>query len=82
MAKIDIKLTPTPTLTPIPTPDEKSPSTVTYRDRAFKSRTLVLADGRSFAVEQGCIQTGDTALITFLEKHPDFQRETEPLVGV
>ena len=45
MAKIDTK--PTPTLTP--TPDEKSPSTVTYRDLAFKSRTLVLADGRSFA---------------------------------
>ena len=79
MAKIDTK--PTPTLTPIPTPDEKSPSTVTYRDLAFKSRTLVLADGRSFAVAQGRIQTGDTALIAFLEKHPDFQREAEPLAG-
>jgi len=77
MAKIDTK----PTLTPIATPNEKSPSTVTYCDLAFKSRTLVLADGRSFAVEQGRIQTGDAALIAFLEKQPDFQREAEPLAG-
>lgn len=82
MAKIDTKPTPTPTLTPIPSPDEKSPSTVTYRDLAFKSRTLVLADGRSFAVAQGRIQTGDTALIAFLEKHPEFQREPDSAAGV
>ena len=78
MAKIDTKSTPTP----ISTPDEKSPSKVTYRDLAFKSRTLVLADGRSFAVAQGSIQTGDTALIAFLEKHPEFQRELDPAAGV
>lgn len=77
MAKIDTK----PTLTPIPTKDEKNPSTVTYRDLAFKSRTLVLADGRSFAVAQGRIQTGDTALIAFLEKHPEFQREPYSAAG-
>lgn len=77
MAKIDTK--PTPTLTP--TPDEKSPSTVTYRDLAFKSRTLVLTDGRCFAVAQGRIQTGDTALIAFLEKHPEFQREFDSAAG-
>jgi hypothetical protein len=82
MAKIDTKPTPTPTLTPIPSPDEKSPSTVTYRDLAFKSRTLVLADGRSFDVAQGSIQTGDTALIAFLEKHPEFQREPDSAAGV
>ena len=80
MAKIDTKLTPTPT--PISTPDENSPSTVTYRDLAFKSRTLVLADGRSFAVVQGRIQTGDTALIAFLENHPEFQREPDSAAGV
>ena len=79
MAKIDTK--PTPTLTPIHSPDEKSPSTVTYRDLAFKSRTLVLADGRSFAVEQGRIQTGDAALIAFLEKHPEFLREFDSTAG-
>ena len=78
MAKIDTK----PTLTPIATPNEKSPSTVTYRDLAFKSRTLVLADGRSFAVAQGSIQTGDSALIAFLENHPEFQRELDPAAGV
>lgn len=77
MAKIDTK----PTLTPIATPNEKSPSTVTYCDLAFKSRTLVLADGRSFAVVQGRIQTGDTALIAFLEKHPEFQREFDSAAG-
>ncbi|MBU9576612.1 hypothetical protein [Burkholderia multivorans] len=73
MAKIDTK--------PAATSEEKSPLTVTFRDLAFKSRTLMLADGRSFAVEQGRIQTVDAALIAFLEKHPDFQRETEPLAG-
>lgn len=78
MAKIDTK----PTLTPIPTKDEKGPSTVTYRDLAFKSRSLVLADGRSFAVAQGRIQTGDTALIAFLENHPEFQREPDSAAGV
>lgn len=77
MAKIDTK----PTLTPTPTPNEKSPSTVTYRDLAFKSRTLVLTDGRCFAVAQGRIQTGDTALIAFLEKHPEFQREFDSAAG-
>lgn len=80
MAKIDTK--PTSTLTPIPIPDEKTPPTVTYRDLAFKSRTLVLTDGRSFAVAQGRIQTGDTALIAFLEKHPEFQREPDSAAGV
>ena len=73
MAKNDTK--------PAATSEEKSPLTVTFRDLAFKSRTLMLADGRSFAVEQGRIQTGDAALIAFLEKHPDFQREAEPLAG-
>ncbi|MDN8001232.1 hypothetical protein QZN00_29275 [Burkholderia multivorans] len=63
------------------TSEEKSPLTVTFRDVAFRSRILVLSDGRSFTVEQGRIQTGDTALIAFLEKHPDFQREAEPLAG-
>ncbi len=78
MAKIDTK----PTLTSTPTPSEKSPPTVTYRDLAFKSRTLVLGDGRSFAVAQGRIQTGDTVLIAFLEKHSEFQRESDSATGV
>ena len=75
MAKIDAKPT------SVSVQDDKTTRTVTFRDLAFKSRTLVLADGRSFAVEQGRIQTGDAALIAFLEKHPDFQREAEPLGG-
>ena len=77
MAKIETK----PTLTPTSKPDEKATLSVTFRDLAFKSRILVLADGRSLAVEQGRIQTDDAALIAFLEKHPDFQREAEPLAG-
>ena len=44
--------------------------------------TLTLADGRSFAVVQGRIQTGDTALIAFLENHPEFQREPDSAAGV
>lgn len=74
MAKIETK--------PAVATDEKPTLTVTFRDQAFKSRTLVLADGRSFAVEQGRIQTGDAALIAILEKQPDFRREAEPLAGV
>ena len=74
MAKIDTK--------PAATSEEKSPLTVTFRDLAFKSRTLVLADGRSFAVAQGRIQTGDAALIAFLENHPEFQREPDSAAGV
>lgn len=75
MAKIETKPT------SVSTQDDKTTRTVTFRDQAFKSRTLVLPDGRSFAVEQGRIQSGDSTLIAFLEQHPDFQREAEPLAG-
>ena len=73
MAKIDTK--------PAVPSDEKNSPTVTYRDLAFKSRTLVLADGRCFAVAQGRIQTGDTALIAFLENQQQFQREPDSAPG-
>lgn len=58
MAKTDISVT----------------SRVVFADKAYKSRTIVLSDGRSFAVERGRIEADDPALIAYLEQHPDFER--------
>lgn len=46
----------------------------TYRDKAYKSRTLVLPDGRTFAVERGRIETHDPALIAWLDQQQEFER--------
>lgn len=46
-----------------------------FRDKRFKSRVIVLEDGRSFAVEKGTIKTSDTALIEHLSAREDFERE-------
>lgn len=48
---------------------------VTFIDRAYKSRTLILADGRTFAVERSRIAASDPALLEYLDQHPDFTRE-------
>ena len=48
---------------------------VMFADKAFKSRTIVLPDGRSFPVEKARINATDPALIEYLEKHPDFERQ-------
>lgn len=58
MAKTDISVT----------------SRAVFADKAYKSRTIVLSDGRSFAVERGRIEADDPALIAYLEQHPDFER--------
>ena len=47
---------------------------VTFADKAYKSRTIVLPDGRSFAVEKGRITAADPALVEHLDKHPEFER--------
>jgi hypothetical protein len=47
---------------------------VVFKDKAFKSRTIVLNDGRAFAVEKSTIEASDPALIDHLDKHPDFER--------
>ena len=47
---------------------------VTFRDKAFKSRTIVLPDGRTFTVEKSRITSDDEALTAHLDKHPEFER--------
>lgn len=47
---------------------------VTFHDKAFKSRTVVLPDGRTFAVEKSRITTADPALIDHLDQLSDFER--------
>ncbi len=53
---------------------EVSATPVVFRDKAFKSRTVVLNDGRAFAVEKSTIVATDAALIAHLDNHPDFER--------
>ncbi|SHL04586.1 hypothetical protein [Paraburkholderia terricola] len=47
---------------------------VRFRDEAFKSRTLVLADGRTLAVEKSTVTATDEEQLALLERHPDFER--------
>ncbi|QOJ19947.1 MAG: hypothetical protein HRU77_04115 [Gammaproteobacteria bacterium] len=53
---------------------EASAAPVVFKDKAFKSRTIVLDDGRSFVVEKSTIEATDAALIVHLDSHPDFER--------
>ncbi|TKD40707.1 hypothetical protein [Azotobacter chroococcum] len=48
---------------------------VTFIDKAYKVRTLVLPDGRAFAVNHSRIAASDPALIEYLDNHRDFTRE-------
>ena len=50
---------------------------VVFADKAFKTRTIVLEDGRTFAVEKSRIVAADPALIDHLDKHPEFERVAE-----
>lgn len=47
---------------------------VVFADKAFKARSIVLEDGRTFAVEKSRIVAADPALIDHLDKHPEFER--------
>jgi len=49
-------------------------ASVTFRDKAFRSRTLVLADGRTLAVEKSTVTASDQEQLALLERHPDFER--------
>lgn len=53
---------------------EASAAPVVFRDKAFKSRTIVLNDGRAFAVEKSTIEATDAALIAHLDNQSDFER--------
>lgn len=48
--------------------------TITFADKAFKSRTIVLEDGRTFAVEASRIVADEPALIAYLDANPEFER--------
>lgn len=54
--------------------DTTSTETITFADKAFKSRTVVLEDGRSFPVEKSRIAASDPVLIAYLDKRADFER--------
>jgi hypothetical protein len=47
---------------------------VTFRDRAFRSRTLVLLDGSGLIVEKSTVTVSKEEQITALDSHPDFER--------
>lgn len=53
---------------------EASAAPVIFKDKAFRSRTIVLDGGRTFTVEKSAIEASDPALIEHLDKHPDFER--------
>lgn len=56
---------------------EKQPAAapVIFVDQAFKQRTVILPDGRSFAVAKGRIEATDPDLIAYLDSNPEFRRE-------
>lgn len=47
-----------------------------FRDTAFKSRQLFLADGRAVVVEDYMVTTSDKDVIEFLGRHPDFEHQS------
>ena len=54
--------------------EEVGTRAVAFRDLAYKSRTLVLEDGRSFAVAKSRIEADDPGLLKWLEASPEFER--------
>ncbi|AXE91702.1 hypothetical protein [Paraburkholderia terricola] len=47
---------------------------IAFRDRAFRSRTLVFADGTTLAVEKSHVTATTQEHVSALERHPDFER--------
>lgn len=47
-----------------------------FRDKAFKSRTLFLKDGRAVPVENYTVTTSDKDVIAYLDGHADFARQS------
>ncbi|MFM0427574.1 hypothetical protein PQQ75_01055 [Paraburkholderia aspalathi] len=50
------------------------PESVAFRDKAFKSRTIVFEDGSTLAVDNSAVVVSDEQQIVVLECHPDFER--------
>ncbi|MFP3615076.1 hypothetical protein SB778_33970 [Paraburkholderia sp. SIMBA_050] len=47
---------------------------VTFRDRVFRSRTLVFADDSTLAVEKSHVTATTQEHVVALDRHPDFER--------
>lgn len=58
----------------VPVTPTAQPTAPIFRDTAYKSRTLILEDGRAFAVEKSLIEASDPVLQEYLEQHKDFVR--------
>ncbi|MCG9083939.1 hypothetical protein [Laribacter hongkongensis] len=60
-------------------PENKPDAGVTFRDTAYKSRQIILDDGRVCHITGSSITTDDPALIAHLDRHGDFERVSEGL---
>ncbi|WGS50849.1 hypothetical protein LFL96_04925 [Paraburkholderia sp. D15] len=56
------------------TPAALSMPAAAFRDKAFRSRTVVFPDGGTAAVEQGRVAVTMPEHIAFLEQHAGFER--------
>ncbi|CAN7437720.1 hypothetical protein [Paraburkholderia terricola] len=68
---------PVPVPVPVPVPASTvaaGAASVTFRDRAFRSRTLVFADGSTLVVEKSHVTATTQEHVSALERHPDFER--------
>lgn len=54
-------------------PDTSDFTPVTFRDKAYKSRVIIVA-GKSYAVVKSTIVADGPELMAYLSKHPDFER--------
>lgn len=54
-------------------------ATVTYRDKVFTSRTLILPSGAALAIAKGAatVPASDTDAVAFLDTHADFEKAQE-----
>ncbi|MCX4139363.1 hypothetical protein M0D68_14305 [Paraburkholderia sp. SEWSISQ10-3 4] len=50
---------------------------VTFRDMAFRMRTLVFADGSTLAVEKSLVMASTPEHVAALERHPEFERASD-----
>lgn len=60
-----------------PATQPAAPSAVTFRDRAWKYRSVILDDGREIKVDNYLATVSEPDLIDYLAAHPDFERVTE-----
>jgi hypothetical protein len=47
---------------------------VAFRDKAFRSRTVVFPDGHTAIVERGVVAVSTPEHVAFLDQHADFER--------